>query len=155
MDKVEYGIKLEQIEKLKSEKQYSEAADIADTIEWRKVKKWSELMTAEEVYEKADRIKEARNICIYAYNRNLGGRSLVFKMTELSIRLEDYEEAEDLYNEFVEMAPTDMNRYVLLYELDKAKNVPPEELIKVLTEIMNRMRISDTNWQAFMLRLEE
>ena len=104
MDKVEYGIKLEQIEKLKSEKQYSEAADIADTIEWRKVKKWSELMTAEEVYEKAERIKEARNICIYAYNRNLGGRSLVFKMTELSIRLEDYEEAEDLYNEFVEMS---------------------------------------------------
>ena len=157
MDKVEYGIKLEQIEKLKSEKQYSEAADIADTIEWRKVKKWSELMTAEEVYEKAERIKEARNICIYAYNRNLGGRSLVFKMTELSIRLEDYEEAEDLYNEFVEMAPTDMNRYVLLYELDKAKKVPPEELIKVLEEYrdMNRMRISDTNWQAFMLRLEE
>ena len=58
MDKVEYGIKLEQIEKLKSEKQYNEAADIADTIEWRKVKKWSELMTAEEVYEKADRIKD-------------------------------------------------------------------------------------------------
>ena len=89
MDKVEYGIKLEQIEKLKSEKQYNEAADIADTIEWRKVKKWSELMTAEEVYEKAERSKEARNICINAYNRNLGGRSLVFKMTELSIRLDD------------------------------------------------------------------
>ena len=67
MDKVEYGIKLEQIEKLKSEKQYSEAADIADTIEWRKVKKWSELMTAEEVYEKAERIKEARNICTVSY----------------------------------------------------------------------------------------
>ena len=62
MDKVEYGIKLEQIEKLKSEKQYNEAADIADTIEWRKVKKWSELMTAEEVYEKAERIKEAEEI---------------------------------------------------------------------------------------------
>ena len=72
-------------------------------------------MTAEEVYEKAERIKEARNICIYAYNRNLGGRSLVFKMTELSIRLEYYEEAEDLYNELVEIDPTDINTKVLFY----------------------------------------
>ena len=154
MDKVEYGIKLEQIEKLKSEKQYSEAADIADTIEWRKVKKWSELMTAEEVYEKAERIKEARNICIYAYNRNLGGRSLVFKMTELSIRLEDYEEAEDLYNEFVEMAPTDMNRYVLLYELDKAKNVPPEELIKVLEEYRDNEQDENFGYELASLYAE-
>ena len=154
MDKVEYGIKLEQIEKLKSGKQYNEAADIADTIEWRKVKKWSELMTAEEVYEKAERIKEARNICIYAYNRNLGGRSLVYKMTELSIRLEDYEEAEDLYNEFVEMAPTDMNRYVLLYELDKAKNVPPEELIKVLEEYRDNEQDENFGYELASLYAE-
>lgn len=154
MDKVEYGIKLEQIEKLKSGKQYSEAADIADTIEWRKVKKWSELMTAEEVYEKAERIKEARNICIYAYNRNLGGRSLVYKLTELSIRLEDYEEAEDLYNEFVEMAPTDMSRYVLLYELDKAKNVPPEELIKVLEEYRDNEQDENFGYELASLYAE-
>lgn len=64
MDKVEYGIKLEQIEKLKSEKQYSEAADIADTIEWRKVKKWSELMTAEEVYERQNELRKRE---IYAF----------------------------------------------------------------------------------------
>lgn len=64
MDKVEYGIKLEQIEKLKSEKQYSEAADIADTIEWRKVKKWSELMTAEEVYERQIELRKRE---IYAF----------------------------------------------------------------------------------------
>lgn len=154
MDKVEYGIKLEQIEKLKSGKQYSEAADIADTIEWRKVKKWSELMTAEEVYEKAERIKEARNICIYAYNRNLGGRSLVYKLTELSIRLEDYEEAEDLYNEFVEMAPTDMSRYVLLYELDKAKKVPPEELIKVLEEYRDNEQDENFGYELASLYAE-
>lgn len=154
MDKVEYGIKLEQIEKLKSGKQYSEAADIADTIEWRKVKKWSEIMTAEEVYEKAERIKEARNICIYAYNRNLGGRSLVYKLTELSIRLEDYEEAEDLYNEFVEMAPTDMSRYVLLYELDKAKKVPPEELIKVLEEYRDNEQDENFGYELASLYAE-
>lgn len=154
MDKVEYGIKLEQIEKLKSGKQYSEAADIADTIEWRKVKKWSELMTAEEVYEKAERIKEARNICIYAYNRNLGGRSLVYKLTELSIRLEDYEEAKDLYNEFVEMAPTDMSRYVLLYELDKAKKVPPEELIKVLEEYRDNEQDENFGYELASLYAE-
>ena len=107
-----------------------------------------------EVTEKADRIKEARNICIYAYNRNLGGRSLVFKMTELSIRLEDYEEAEDLYNEFVEMAPTDMNRYVLLYELDKAKNVPPEELIKVLEEYRDNEQDENFGYELASLYAE-
>ena len=111
-------------------------------------------MTAEEVYEKAERIKEARNICIYAYNRNLGGRSLVFKMTELSIRLEDYEEAEDLYNEFVEMAPTDMNRYVLLYELDKAKKVPPEELIKVLEEYRDNEQDENFGYELASLYAE-
>lgn len=134
MDKVEFGIKLEQIEKLKAQKDYVKAAEIADTIEWRKVKKWSELLIGVEVYEKAGKDKEARNVCVYAYNRNLGGRSLVYKLTELSIRLNDLDEADDLYNEFVEMAPHDMSRYVLLYKLNKARGVSNERLISILEE---------------------
>lgn len=75
-------------------------------------------------------------------------------MTELSIRLEDYEEAEDLYNEFVEMAPTDMNRYVLLYELDKAKKVPPEELIKVLEEYRDNEQDENFGYELASLYAE-
>ena len=134
MDKVEFGIKIEQMEKLKSQNDYVRAAEIADTIEWRKIKKWSELLIAEEIYEKAGREKDARNICVYAYNRNLGGRTLVYKLTELSINLNDLEEADDLYNEFVEMAPHDMSRYILLYKLNKARGVADERLIEILEE---------------------
>ena len=134
MDKVEFGIKMEQIEKLKAQNDYVKAAEVADTIEWRKVKKWSDLLTGAEVFEKAGRDKEARNVCVYAYNRNLGGRSLVYKLTELSIRLNDLDEADDLYNEFVDMAPHDMSRYVLLYKLNKARGVSNERLISILEE---------------------
>ena len=101
MDKVELGIKLEQIEKLIAKGDYSAAAKIADTIEWRKVKRWSELIIGADLYEKIGRITDARNICIYAYNRNLGGRNLVYKLLELSIILNDVEEADDLYREFI------------------------------------------------------
>ena len=125
---------MEQIEKLKAQNDYVKAAEVADTIEWRKVKKWSDLLTGAEVFEKAGRDKEARNVCVYAYNRNLGGRSLVYKLTELSIRLNDLDEADDLYNEFVDMAPHDMSRYVLLYKLNKARGVSNERLISILEE---------------------
>ena len=96
MDKVGFGIKLEQIIRLREKGQYEDAAKVADTIEWRKVKKWSELSVAGEVYEKAGRYKDARNICVYAYNRNLGGKRLLYKLTELSIIINDLEEAEEL-----------------------------------------------------------
>ena len=85
MDKVEYGMKIEQLDRLCTAKSYEEAAKVADTIEWRKVKKWSELNIAREAYEMAGRLKDARNICVYAYNRNLGGKKLVFKLILLSL----------------------------------------------------------------------
>lgn len=134
LDKVEFGIKIEQIEKLKAKGAFNEAAEIADSIEWRKVKKWSELMLGTEVYEKARRDKDARNLCVYAYNRNLGGRTLVYKLAELSIVLNDLEEAEDLLNEFIEMAPHDMSKFVLLYKLNKARGTSNDKLIKILEE---------------------
>lgn len=134
MDKVEYGMKIEQLDRLCTAKSYEEAAKVADTIEWRKVKKWSELNIAREAYEMAGRLKDARNICVYAYNRNLGGRRLVYMLAELSIALNDLEEADDLYKEFVDMAPHDMSRYILLYKLNKARGVPNARLIQILEE---------------------
>lgn len=134
MDRVEFGIKLEQINKLRDKGDYEAAAKVVETIEWRKVKKWSELAIAEDVYERAGRLKDARNICVYAYNRNLGGKRLIYKLTEISIAIDDLDEADDLYNEFVETAPRDTEKYILMYKLNKARKVPVERLIEILEE---------------------
>ena len=134
MDRVELGIKLEQINKLRDKGDYEGAAKVTDTIDWRKIKKWSELAVAADVYEKAGRYKDARNICVYAYNRNLGGKRLIYKLTELSIQIEDFDEADDLYSEFVEAAPRDMERYILLYKLNKARKASTDRLIEILEE---------------------
>lgn len=134
MDRVEFGIKLEQINKLRDKGDYEAAAKVVETIEWRKVKKWSELAIAEDVYERAGRLKDARNICVYAYNRNLGGKRLIYKLTEISIAIDDLDEADDLYNEFVEAAPRDTEKYILMYKLNKARKVPVERLIEILEE---------------------
>ena len=134
MDRVEFGIKLEQINKLRDKGDYEAAAKVVETIEWRKVKKWSELAIAEDVYERAGRLKDARNICVYAYNRNLGGKRLIYKLTEISIAIDDLDEADDLYNEFVEAAPRDTEKYILMYKLNKARMVPVERLIEILEE---------------------
>jgi len=134
VDRVEFGIKLEQINKLRDKGDYEAAAKVVETIEWRKVKKWSELAIAEDVYERAGRLKDARNICVYAYNRNLGGKRLIYKLTEISIAIDDLDEADDLYNEFVEAAPRDTEKYILMYKLNKARKVPVERLIEILEE---------------------
>lgn len=134
MDRVEFGIKLEQINKLRDKGDYEAAAKVVETIEWRKVKKWSELAIAEDVYERAGRLKDARNICVYAYNRNLGGKRLIYKLTEISIAIDDLDEADDLYNEFVEAAPRDTEKYILMYKLNKARKAPVERLIDILEE---------------------
>lgn len=134
MDRVELGIKLDQINRLREKGEYADAAKVCDTIDWRRVKKWSELSVAQEVYEKAGRMKDSRNICVYAYNRSLGGKRLLFKLTELSIAINDLEEADDLYKEFVENAPRDMERYILLYKLNKARGAGNNKLIDILEE---------------------
>lgn len=134
MDRVGFGIKLEQMCRLFDKGEFAEAAKVADTMEWRKVKRWSELSAALDVYEKAGRLKDARNICVYAYNRNLGGKRLLYKLTELSIAINDLEEADELYREFVDEAPKDTARYVLLYKLNVARGASAERLIEILEE---------------------
>ncbi len=160
MDKVGFGIKLEQIGRLRDKGQYEEAAMVADTIEWRKVKKWSELSVAEEVYEKVGRHKDARNICVYAYNRNLGGKRLLYKLTELSIIINDLEEAEELYNELVEEAPKDASRFILQYRLNVAKGAPVSKLIEILEEYKSNELEEQYEYELAMLyagagRIEE
>lgn len=160
LDKVGFGIKLEQIGRLRDKEQYEDASKVADTIEWRKVKKWSELSIAQEVYEKAGRYKDARNICVYAYNRNLGGKRLLYKLTELSIIINDLDEAEELYNELVEEAPRDAARFILQYRLYLAKGAPVEKLIDILEEYKSNELEEQYEYELAMLyaragRIEE
>ena len=134
MDRVELGIRLEQMGRLRDKGEFEEAAKVADTIEWRKIKKWSELSFAADVYESADRLKDARNICVYAYNRNLGGKRLIYRLAELSVKIDDLDEAEELYQEFVEEAPKDTSRFILLYKISIAREASTDKLIEILEE---------------------
>lgn len=134
MDKYEFNIKLDQIKKLATKKDYKAAALIANTLDMRKVKDWSTLATVINVQEAAGFTEEARDTAILAYNRNQGGKRLVYKLTELFIRLHQFDDAEDLYNEYVHMAPHDSNRFLLEYKLQKAENAQVNTLIEILEE---------------------
>ena len=134
LDRVELGIKLEQMNRLRDKGEFEEASKVADTIEWRKIKRWSELSFAADVYESAGRLKDARNVCVYAYNRNLGGKRLIYRLAELSVKIDDLDEAEELYKEFVEEAPKDTSRFILLYKINIAREAPVDRLIEILEE---------------------
>lgn len=134
LDKYEMNLKIDQIKKLAAKKAYKEAAALAREINWMKVKDWSVLATVINVQEAAGDYEEARDMAIIAYNRNLGGRKLVYKLTQLLIRLGQFEEADELYDEYDRMSPHDANRYVLFYELRKAEGATDSELIGILEE---------------------
>lgn len=136
MDKYEFNIKLEQIKKLRDRKDYETCAKIADTIEWRKVKQWQVLKMVAECYEAAGKYEEARDLRILGYNKNMGGKSNVYKMVELYVKTGDFDEAMDLYNEYVENWPKDIERYMLLYTIKYAKDAPYTELIDILEKYL-------------------
>ena len=136
MDKYEFNIKLEQIKKLRDRKDYETCAKIADTIEWRKVKQWQVLKMVAECYEAAGKYEEARDLRILGYNKNMGGKSNVYKMVELYVKTGDFDEAMDLYNEYVENWPKDIDRYMLLYTIKYAKDAPYTELIDILEKYL-------------------
>lgn len=134
MDKYEMNLKIEQIKKLAAKKAYKEAAAIAKEMNWIKVKDWSILATVINVQEAVGDYEEARDMAIIAYNRNLGGRKLVYKLTQLMIKLQEFDEADELYDEYDRMSAHDANRYVLFYELRKAEGASDSELIGILEE---------------------
>jgi len=134
VDKYEFNIKLEQIKKLSEKKDFTTAAKIAKAMDLRKVKDWTTLSLIINVQESAGDFDEARDIAIIAYNRNLGGRRLVYKLTELFIKLGELSDAEGLYKEYVRMSQLDVNKYILLYDLKKAQNASDTRLIEILEE---------------------
>ena len=138
MDKYEYQVCADQIKLLISERRYAEAMNIADTIDWRKVRSVSMLQTVSEVYKINKKYEEARDILLLAYDRYPNGRTIVYALCELAIKLNDVLQAKELYEEFVTLAPEDTSRYILLYKLYEALDVSLEERIEVLEEFKKR-----------------
>ena len=134
LDKYEYREKTEQMMKYVQTRSYDKAKEIADTIDWKRVKNASMLCTVSEIYEYTGEYQKSREILFTAYDRSPGSRKIVYRLGTLALRLGETEEALDCYDEFVSMAPKDPNQYILKYKILKAQNAPIKEQIHVLEE---------------------
>ncbi len=134
MDKYEYRLKAEQIEKLVKKKDYAGAAKIADTIDWRRVKNVNMLYIVSEIYEATERYGECMEILDIAYDRAPVGRMLLYRMTEVCTKMNNFDEAIALYREFVKVAPHDQSRYILKYQIYRERGSSLEDQIKILNE---------------------
>ena len=135
MDKNEYKIKADEIKALIAQGEYQQAAEIADSIDWRRVKSVMMLCTISDLYKINRRYEDSRDILLLAYDRHPGARTIVYSLCELSIKIEDYVMAIEYYKEFVQIAPKDTGRYILQYKLYQAQDVSLEERIAVLEEL--------------------
>ncbi len=135
MDKYEYKLKLDQMKSLTAEKDYQNAATIADTINWNKIKNVNALVKAGEIYENAGRYEESREILLMAYDRSPIGRMIIYRLAKVAVKMKNYEEAKDYYQEFVEIAPHDNLKYVLKYEICKAEGTDLKTQIAILEEL--------------------
>lgn len=134
MDKYEYQVCADQIKALIKEHRFQEAMDIADSIDWRRVKSFSMLCTVSEIYKVTKHYSEARDILLLAYERYPDRANVVYALCELAIKLDDISDAIEYYKEYVRLKPHDTNRYVLLYKIYDAQDVPLEEKISLLEE---------------------
>ena len=135
MDKYEYKLSAEQIRNLVSQGEYEEAAEIADGIDWRRVKSVMMLCTVSDVYKMNKRYEDARELLLLAYDRHPGGRTICYSLCELSIKMGEFVQAVEYYKEFVQIAPRDSGKYILKYKLYEAQDVSLEERIGVLEEL--------------------
>ena len=138
MDKSEYKLRAEEIKDLISRGEYAQAAEIADTIDWRRVKSVMMLCTISDLYKINRRYEDARDMLLLAYERRPGGRTICYSLCELSIKMEEYVQAIEYYKEFVQVASKDPGRYILQYKLYEAQDVSLEERIAVLEELKKR-----------------
>ena len=135
MDKYEYKLKLDQMKSLTAEGKYEEAAEIADTINWRKIKNINALVKVGEIYEKVGRYDESKDVLLTAYDKSPIGRMIIYRLAEVAVRTKSFDEAKEYYQEFVEIAPHDNLKYVLKYEISKAQGADIGTLICILEEL--------------------
>ncbi len=135
MDKYEYKLKLDQMKSLTAEGKYEEAAEIADTINWRKIKNINALVKVGEIYEKVGRYDESKDVLLTAYDKSPISRMIIYRLAEVAVRTKSFDEAKEYYQEFVEIAPHDNLKYVLKYEISKAQGADIGTLIGILEEL--------------------
>ncbi len=135
MDKFEYKVRAEEIKNLIAQGDYAQAAEIADTIDWRRVKSVMMLCTISDLYKINRRYEDARDMLLLAYERRPGGRNICYSLCELSIKTGEFVQAMEYYKEFVQVAPRDPGRYILQYKLYEDQDVSLEERIEVLEEL--------------------
>ena len=138
LDKYEYKVRADEIKELIAEGDYPQAAEIADTIDWRRVKSVMMLCTISDLYKINRRYEDAKNMLLLAYERRPGGKTICYSLCELCIKTEEFLQAVNYYKEFVQVAPKDPGRYILQYKLYEAQDVSLEERIGVLEELKKR-----------------
>lgn len=138
MDKYEYKIKEDEIKELIKMQEFGEAAEVADTIDWRRVKSVKMLCLVSDIYKKVRRYEDSRDMLLLAYDRHPGGRTIVYSLCELAIKMNDLGHALEYCKEFIQLAPKDPGRYILQYKLYQAQEVGLEERIAVLEELKKR-----------------
>ena len=138
MDKYEYKLKLEQLKNLVQEKDYKTAAEIADTINWRKVKSAAVLCMVGEIYDRNKQYENSHEILLMAYDRATVGRNIIYRLALVALKMGRVEEAKEYYEEFLEVAPYDNLKYVLRYQIAKIEGASQEELIEILEEFKER-----------------
>ena len=138
LDKFEYKIKADEIKELIAQKEYEQAAEIADSIDWRRIKSVMMLCTVSDLYKMCRRYEDSRDLLLLAYDRHPGGRMIVYSLCELSIKMEEFVQAVEYYKEYVQIAPKDTGRYILQYKLYEAQDVSLEERIAVLEELKKK-----------------
>lgn len=134
LDKEEFRIKLEEINRLVEKKNYKDAMEVVDSIDWRRVKNVRTLCVVGEIYAANKRYEESKEIFLLAYHRAPIGKNILYRLIEVSLRMKDIQEAEEFYEEFLEIAPNDSTRYILNYKISKEKQVPLDQQIRILEE---------------------
>ena len=134
LDKEEFRIKLEEINRLVEKKNYKDAMEVVDSIDWRRVKNVRTLCVVGEIYAANKRYEDSKEIFLLAYHRAPIGKNILYRLIEVSLKMKDINEAEEFYEEFLEVAPNDSTRYILKYKICKEKQVSLDEQIKILEE---------------------
>ena len=134
LDKEECRIKLEEINRIVEKKNYKDAMEVVDSIDWRRVKNVRTLCVVGEIYAANKRYEDSKEIFLLAYHRAPIGKNILYRLIEVSLRMKDIQEAEEFYEEFLEIAPNDSTRYILNYKISKEKQVPLDQQIRILEE---------------------
>ncbi len=151
MDKEEFRTKLEEINHLVERKDYKGAMNVVDSIDWRRVKNVRTLCTVGEIYSANKRYEDSRDIFLLAYHRSSIGKSILGRLIDVSLKMKNFEEAMEYYDEFCSVAPTDHTSLILKYKILKAQDAPIEDQIKVLEEYKEKEFVEKWSFELAQL----